>query len=81
MFFLVCFVCVLFVRPPRPTCLNTTAGCRPEGLTLDLAAAYHRSVGLAVGVYHVDPYWSVSIVGASVGERSPTDERDESKSG
>ena len=40
-----------------PQCANSSHGCTPMASTLEAAAAYHQSIGLEVGVYHVDPYW------------------------
>ena len=34
------------------------AGCTPMAFTLDKASSYHKSLGLNVSVYHVDPFWS-----------------------
>jgi len=42
-----------------PKCLKSQGGkgCRPEGDVLQEANAYHKSIEVNVGVYHVDPYW------------------------
>jgi hypothetical protein len=49
-----------------PQCMNTSTkqfpdgpvGCTPMSFTLEKASAYHKSLGLNVSVYHVDPFWS-----------------------
>jgi hypothetical protein len=49
-----------------PQCVNSSkhqfadgpAGCTPMSFTLDKASNYHKSLGLNVSVYHVDPFWS-----------------------
>ena len=38
------------------------AGCTPMAFTLDKASGYHKSLGLNVSVYHVDPFWSTCSV-------------------
>lgn len=48
-----------------PQCVHSSArqfpdgpvGCTPMAFTLAKVSAYHRSLGLHVGVYHVDPFW------------------------
>lgn len=40
-----------------PGCVKAKAGCTPQGRTLQAVSEYHVSLGLNVGVYHVDPYW------------------------
>ena len=36
---------------------NGPMGCTPMAFTLREASNYHKSLGLNVSVYHVDPFW------------------------
>lgn len=33
------------------------AGCTPMAFTLNKVSEYHKSLGLNVSAYHVDPFW------------------------
>ena len=49
-----------------PQCVNSSkrqfpagpVGCTPMSFTLSTASEYHKSLGLNVSVYHVDPFWA-----------------------
>jgi len=40
-----------------PGCVKSLGGCKPMAETLTEVSAYHKSIDLKVGVYHVDPFW------------------------